>query len=615
MELLEHPNRFIWTFGNHEPLAMYRRIGRKSTGGVPGNAQWLEKWHHWYDSADCARTMSELNLNVLHCRCYKGLGWEAEKEDFPNVVSFARSCRERGIKVLAYIQHSSVYPEIMRREIPHLADWCAVDRSGKLWNYQDSYWRWIPCPNRPGYMEYMDKVIARIVESGEFDGVMFDNLINYPCYCPDCRRMFAGRLEEAGYDFLDPRYVEMPPEKMPDEVMDPVAIEFLRFRHDTITRAVKRYREVIKDIDPDCVISANLAVMPRRSQLIFWNVPPAKVVPYLDMPLSQSGNMGSWNGSDCVISQLHELKLNRALHSHAVPLNDNDAGGADVSGGTYIGPLFESLFGNSIPVDRIIMKPLRGGMLNEERVAVRKPILDRLREVGDHWEKILALPEYEPLGLLYSEDSQTLSQKAVDAFLRCSESLLRNHIPYRVIASCGDELDEEGLAQCSGLILPDANCLSDAVVQKILNYKGKLYLAGSENGSNDEFYREREELPFEKIAAEKTAIPPHDVSAVDWKIEIHFVPDNWKTIFEQEIAFDLHPAAHPVIKMRNGKVAAILFSAPAEIPAGKVKVPVSLQEKEYSFVTMDGTAKAEFQGDTLKLPAFEGMLMLVSEEA
>ena len=67
--------------------------------------------------------------------------------------------------------------------------------------------------------------------------------------------------------------------------------------------------------------------------------------------------------------------------------------------------------------------------------------------------------------------------------------------------------------------------------------------------------------------------------------------------------------------MRNGKVAAILFSAPAEIPAGKVKVPVSLQEKEYLFVTMDGTEKAEFQGDTLKLPAFEGMLMLVSEEA
>ena len=139
---------------------MYRRIGRRSTGGVPGGALWREKWHHWYDSEECAETMASLHLNLLHCRCYKGLGWEAEKEDFPNVVSFARNCRKHGIKVLAYIQHASVYPEIMRREIPNLADWCSVDRDGKLWNYLDSYWRWIPCPNRPGYLEYMDKVIA-----------------------------------------------------------------------------------------------------------------------------------------------------------------------------------------------------------------------------------------------------------------------------------------------------------------------------------------------------------------------------------------------------------------------------------------------------------------------
>lgn len=108
MEPQKHPNRFIWTFGNHEPLVMYRRIGRKSTGGVPGSARWLEKWHHWYDSADCAETMKNLHLNILHCRCYKGLGWEAEKDDFANIISFARNCRERGIKHPIYIAKSSV---------------------------------------------------------------------------------------------------------------------------------------------------------------------------------------------------------------------------------------------------------------------------------------------------------------------------------------------------------------------------------------------------------------------------------------------------------------------------------------------------------------------------
>ncbi len=108
MEILKHPSRFFWTFGNHEPLNMYRRIGRNSTGGVPGGARWLADWHHWYDSEECAETMADLGLNILHCRCYKGLGWEEEKKDFPNVLSFARACRKRGITVLAYVQYSAV---------------------------------------------------------------------------------------------------------------------------------------------------------------------------------------------------------------------------------------------------------------------------------------------------------------------------------------------------------------------------------------------------------------------------------------------------------------------------------------------------------------------------
>ena len=614
MDILEHPNRFIWTFGNHEPLSMYRRIGRNSTGGVPGSALWLEKWHHWYDSEECAETMAGLGLNLLHCRCYKGMGWEEEKKDFPNVVSFARACRKRGIKVFAYIQHSTVYPEIMRREIPDLEKWCSVNREGKLWLYSDSYWRWIPCPNRPGYLDYMDGVIAKIVGSGEFDGVMFDNLVNWPCYCPDCRRLFAEHLEKVGFDFLDPRFVEMPPENLPDEIMDPVAIEFIRFRHETIGRTVERYRKVIKSVDPDCILSANIQVMPWRNRLTVGNTPPAVIVPSLDLPLSQTGNQGSWNGKDCVVTQVHELKLSRALHACTVPLNDLDASAEFQSGSAYFGPMFESLFGGSIPVDRNIMKPRRGGGLNEDRIAARKPILARLRALARQWENVFELPDHETVGLLYSEDSQTLSQKANDAYLRCEESLLRNHIPYRVIASRGDYLDEAELAQCAAFILPNANCLSDAVVRKIRNYKGKLYLAGEANGSNDENHRERETLPFEDLGAEKLAIAPHEITRPNgWTIAVHFVPDDWKKIFAPEIDFDLHPAAHPVIKMRDGKVAAILISAPAPIPAGRVRIPLSRQEKGYRLVTLEKTVKASLRGDTLDLPAFEGMLMVISE--
>ena len=38
-----------WTFGAHEPYSMYRRMGKKSTGGIDGSAKWLGDWLDWWD--------------------------------------------------------------------------------------------------------------------------------------------------------------------------------------------------------------------------------------------------------------------------------------------------------------------------------------------------------------------------------------------------------------------------------------------------------------------------------------------------------------------------------------------------------------------------------------
>ncbi len=622
MEMQKHPTRFLWTFGNHEPLSMYRRIGRNSTGGVPGSAQWLEKWHHWYDSEECAETMANLGLSVLHCRCYKGLGWEEEKKDFPNVVSFARACRKRGIKVLAYIQYASLYPEIMRREIPNLIDWCQLDQNGQPHTYLDSYWRWIPCPNRPGFLEYMDGIIRRIVESGEFDGVMFDNTMNYPCYCPECRKKFSERLKEKGFDFLDPDFVMLPPSDKATEtmgskpeIMDPVLIEYIRFGHSTINGAFSRFRKLIKSIDPECIISANIPAMPSRQHLAYYNVSSMDLAPLVDVVLSQTGNQPEWNNSDCVITQQHEIKFANALHVRSVPLNDSDAGGSSVSGGAYSGPLFESLFGGTTPVDRIIMKPLQGGGLNFERIETRKPVLERLRFIAKTYEEILEQPEYAPIGLLYSEDSCTFSQKAFEGYYRCETSLLANHLPYRMIAVKGDQIDQAELNACSTLILPNANCLSDTVVEILKNWNGRLICVGDENGLNDENYRQRAELPFS--GKEKIEIPQHRIVSLKWKMDLRIVPDNWKKLFSGDsvIQLNLSPAAHCVIKRNaDGKIAALLISAPAAVPEGEAVIPKEFQADQYKFVTLTGDEPAVFNGNTLKLPAFEGMLMVVASK-
>ena len=39
-----NPLDMRWTFGAHEPYMMYRRVGRRCTGGIDGNARWLRPW-------------------------------------------------------------------------------------------------------------------------------------------------------------------------------------------------------------------------------------------------------------------------------------------------------------------------------------------------------------------------------------------------------------------------------------------------------------------------------------------------------------------------------------------------------------------------------------------
>ena len=390
-------------------------------------------------------------------------------------------------------------------------------------------------------------------------------------------------------------------------------IEYIRFRHATIENSFKRFRSVIKSIDPDCIISANVSMAPSRHFLTFYGVPLMRIAPLLDVTLSQTANEPSWNGKDTCITQQHEIKFANALHLLSVPLNDGDAGNDGVAGGAYSGPLFESLFGNTIPMDRIIMKPLRGGALNGKRMAARRPVIRKLHEFAEKYEPILELPEYAPIGLLYSEDSCTFSQKAIEGYYLCEESLLRNHLPYRMIPVLGDQINEEDLAACSVLILPNANCLSDKVVGIIRNFKGRLILAGDENGLNDEDYRQRAEDPFH---GETIPLPPHQIVKIGFKTELRFQPDGWDKLFQTEISFSMHPAAHPVVKMdRDGKVAALLISAPCSIPEGEVRIPVSMQKSGYEFVTLNGSSKASFEGETLRLPAFEGMLALVPQKS
>ena len=45
---------------------------------------------------------------------------------------------------------------------------------------------------------------------------------------------------------------------------------------------------------------------------------------------------------------------------------------------------------------------------------------------------------------------------------------------------------------------------------------------------------------------------------------------------------------------------------------GQIRIPVSMQKNRYEIVTLNGKLDASFDGDTIHLPAFEGMLALIA---
>jgi len=140
-----------------------------------------------------------LGLNFCHCRFYKGMGWEFASHDFPNVKRFVENAHRHGVRVLAYVQFSTLYYETMLEEIPDLADWAAIDENGKKRTYHgDGYYRWMPCMNAPGFEPYLKKMIRIALNEGGFDGVMLDNAFMSPCHCSRCTALFRG--ESGAYD-------------------------------------------------------------------------------------------------------------------------------------------------------------------------------------------------------------------------------------------------------------------------------------------------------------------------------------------------------------------------------------------------------------------------------
>ena len=486
-----------WTFGNHEPIQMYRRIGRRSTGGIEGSAQWLADWHHWYDSEACPAQMEALGLNMIHSRFYKGLGWQYESQDFPNVQKFVANCHKHHVRVLAYVQYMTLYYEVMKDEIPDLETWAAIDENGKRAFYGSTdYFRWLPCEGNPKFEENLKKVIRIALTDGGFDGLMFDNAWGERCYCERCTKAFREYLEKK----CDPfgrlgipsfRHIEIPQRAKFGEIQDPLYQEWLLFRTERHSALFQRLTAYARSIKPDAIVTANTWDI--RNPNLAWrdsyDIP--EMTRDFTFLLSQDPNAPRvLNGG--IINRVRELKLGQALGKPVLALCDQDAGIQTED--QYLLPLWEDAVFGGIPTDRTIMKPDREHFVSPEVIAFRKPLLERFNQEIRENRPAFAAPTWNPVRVLISRESQFFSEAAFLGLFAAEEVLLRNHVPYGLLLTSAKDpmqIPED----CELLVVPDQRCLSEAEIDRLAAWAkggGKLFLSGPV-GDYDELYRQRRE--------------------------------------------------------------------------------------------------------------------------
>ena len=501
-----------WTFGAHEPYTMYRRVGDHCTGGIDGNAQWVQEWLDWFDDK-APEVMEGLGLNFLHSRFYKGMGWEVEKKDFPNVQKFVRNCHAHGVKALAYVQFNTIYPEVMRHEIPDIESWAGIDYMGRKNLYEGGqYFRWAPCLNCREWEEYIKRMCTIALTDGGFDGIMFDNVFDYPCYCERCQKEFRKYLsrienpkERFGFDdisgMLLPRIDRSKLYYM--DVKDPVLQMWALWRCEVMNGIMRRFRAHIKGVKPDAIVSGNPSPYRSRSRFIERAQNMAELCDTFDFILMQNANFPEVLKDGVIVNRVRDLKYAQDMNQRIVALCDTDTKIIPEREAKFMLPLAEDIVFGGIPTDRTIISPSpEPGFINREAYARRKPLHDRFNSFVASHRDALGSPTVHSVRIFYPEREILFSEPTHQGVAAAEEIFLRNRVPYGYLISRPDRPFSvpDGTEV---IVVPGLVSLSDAQIDALVGWAkkcGKLVVTGDAGRYDDWNAQRRTNVFLPKVA-------------------------------------------------------------------------------------------------------------------
>ena len=518
-----------WTFGAHEPYTMYRRVGNHCTGGIDGNAQWVQPWLDWWDE-HAPEKMEELGLNFLHARFYKGMGWEVEKRDFPNVQKFVRNCHAHGVKALAYVQFCTLYPEVMRAEIPDIDNWAGIDFMGRknlYGGYNGQYFRWAPCLTCKEWEEYTKRMCTIALTDGGFDGIMFDNVFDMPCYCDRCQKAFRDYLskiknpaERFGFDDL--RYMLLPRLDMSRlrdmDVKDPVLQAWALWRCGLMNGLLMRLREHIKSVKADAIVSGNPSPYRSRARFLATAQNMAELSKAFDFIIMQSANFPEVKPKGVIVNRVRDLKYAQDMGQRIVALCDTDTKIIPEREANFMLPLVEDVVFGGIPTDRTIIAPApEPGFINAEVFAKRKVLHQKFNAFVSAHRDALGSPTVHSVRIFYPEREVLFSEPTHQGVTAAEEIFLRNRVPYGYLVSSPDDVFTVPQGT-EVIVVPGLVSLSDAQIAALVGWakKGGRLVVTGDAGRYDDWNAQRREniflpqlagLPNVTMRAEADLIP------------------------------------------------------------------------------------------------------------
>ena len=465
--------------GSHEGLLFVTRRGGQRLDAA--------KSYEHDQSEEVILRLKSQGVEVFHTHLYKGFGMAAERPEMEDARRVAAIAHRHGMRVDSYVQWSTLMYETFFAEEPRAKDWVQRDAQGKplllTYGYQQSF-RYRPCFANQEYLEYLKKIIHFAVTEVKTDFIHFDNFgLNAEpdsCHCPACTEGFrrflrekytpAKRKERFGFENVD--YVNPPlwnsgnpPEKL-KIIFDPAIQEWIDFRCEVMARALAAMALYAKGLNPEVAIECNPHGITGGNRSWEAGLDHARILPSTQAFWTEEETRPGVQSDGRPLTKIRSYKLARAWRNI----------------------LFAYTSEHPVETAECLAFNQTIGFAGSD------PLAPHMRQYIAFYRQYRHLftrtEDVTAVGLVRSYPSITYNHALAQlSAIQTEQTLIQGAIPFGLITDAA----LSGMAGCKVVVLPDAECLSDAQIEQIRAFvaNGGGLVATGKSGLYDEWRRVR----------------------------------------------------------------------------------------------------------------------------